>query len=124
MDFYILILGGRLWEILITKSKSSFTLHASYEIFKPTIDVLVDKAIIDEDDIKEVLKEFEIIKSVHKIRSRGSENNVYIDMHIMLDPNVTVEGSHMLNHDIENLIREKINKSAQVIVHIEPYYKE
>ncbi|GAA3662828.1 cation diffusion facilitator family transporter [Asaccharospora irregularis] len=103
---------------------AGFILHASYEIFKPTIDVLVDKAIIDEDDIKEVLKEFEIIKSVHKIRSRGSENNVYIDMHIMLDPNVTVEGSHMLNHDIENLIREKINKSAQVIVHIEPYYKE
>lgn len=73
---------------------------------------IIDKAIIDEDDIKEVLKEFEIIKSVHKIRSRGSENNVCIDMHIMLDPNVTVEGSHMLNHDIENLIREKINKSA------------
>lgn len=102
---------------------AGFILHASYEVFKSTIDVLVDTAIIDEDEIREVLKEFKTIKSVHKIRSRGSESNVHIDMHIMVDPNLTVEDSHVLNHDIEDLIREKINKSAQVIVHTEPYYE-
>lgn len=102
---------------------AGFILHASYEVFKSTIDVLVDTAIIDEDDIREVLKEFKTIKSVHKIRSRGSESNVHIDMHIMVDPNLTVEDSHVLNHDIEDLIQEKINKSAQVIVHTEPYYE-
>lgn len=102
---------------------AGFILHASYEVFKSTIDVLVDTAIIDEDDIREVLKEFKTIKSVHKIRSRGTESNVHIDMHIMVDPNLTVEDSHVLNHDVEDLIREKINKSAQVIVHTEPYYE-
>lgn len=102
---------------------AGFILHASYEVFKSTIDVLVDTAIIDEDDIREVLKEFKTINSVHKIRSRGSESNVHIDMHIMVDPNLTVEDSHVLNHDIEDLIQEKINKSAQVIVHTEPYYE-
>ncbi|MCR8747138.1 cation diffusion facilitator family transporter [Romboutsia lituseburensis] len=102
---------------------AGFILHASYEVFKSTIDVLVDTAIIDEDDIREVLKKFKTIKSVHEIRSRGSESNVHIDMHIMVDPNLTVEDSHVLNHDIEDLIREKINKSAQVIVHTEPYYE-
>lgn len=102
---------------------AGFILHASYEVFKSTIDVLVDTAIIDEDDIREVLKEFKTIKSVHKIRSRGSESNVHIDMHIMVDPNLTVEDSHVLNHDIEDLIQVKINRSAQVIVHTEPYYE-
>jgi cation diffusion facilitator family transporter len=102
---------------------AGFILHASYEVFKSTIDVLVDTAIIDEEDIKEVLKEFKAIKGVHNIRSRGSENNVYIDMHIMVDPSITVENSHVLNHDIEDRIREKINKNAQVIIHIEPYYE-
>ncbi|MGL5641990.1 cation transporter [Acinetobacter sp. RIT592] len=101
---------------------AGFILHASYEVFKSTIDVLVDKAVIDEDDIKKVIKEFESIKGVHNIRSRGSENNVYIDMHILVEPKITVEDSHMLTHNIEEIIKEKINKSAQVIVHIEPYY--
>lgn len=101
-----------------------FIFHASYEIFKSTIDVLVDKAVIDEEDIKEILKEFEDIKSYHDIRSRGCESNLHIDMHVMVEPAITVEYSHSLSHHIENRIREKINESAEVIVHIEPYYGE
>ncbi len=101
---------------------AGFILHASYEVFKSTIDVLVDTAVIDEDDIKKVIKKFESIKGVHNIRSRGSENNVYIDMHILVEPKITLEDSHKLTHDIEEIIKEKINKRAQVIVHIEPYY--
>lgn len=103
---------------------AGFVLHSSYEIFESTIDILVDTAIIDESEIREVLKEFKAIKGVHNIRSRGTENNVHIDMHILVDPSITVENSHLLNHDIEDIIREKINKSAQVIIHIEPYYEK
>lgn len=103
---------------------AGFVLHSSYEIFESTIDILVDTAIIDESEIREVLKEFKAIKGVHNIRSRGTENDVHIDMHILVDPSITVENSHLLNHDIEDMIREKINKSAQVIIHIEPYYEK
>ncbi|WP_195945772.1 cation diffusion facilitator family transporter [Paraclostridium bifermentans] len=103
---------------------AGFILHASYEIFKSTIDVLVDKAIVDEEAIKEILKSFNEIKDVHNIRSRGSESDVHIDMHIMVEPNITVEKSHKLNHDIEESIRKNINKSAQVIIHIEPFYNK
>ncbi|RDY23178.1 cation transporter [Romboutsia maritimum] len=124
----ITLIGVRLGLPAIIDSIASlivagFILHASYEIFKSTIDILVDKAIIDEEDIREILKEFEEVKCAHNIRSRGSENNAYVDMHVMVNPNVTVEEAHILNHDIEEMIREKINKSAQVIVHIEPYYE-
>lgn len=103
---------------------AGFILHASYEIFKSTIDVLVDKAIVDEEAIKNILKSFNEIKDVHNIRSRGSESDVHIDMHIMVEPNITVEKSHKLNHDIEASIRKNINKSAQVIIHIEPFYNK
>lgn len=101
-----------------------FIFHASYEIFKSTIDVLVDRAVVDENDIIKILNEFEDIKSFHDIRSRGCENNIHIDMHVMVDPSTTVEYSHELSHKIENRLREKVNESAQVIVHIEPYYNK
>ena len=101
-----------------------FILHASYEIFKSTINVLVDKAIIDDKDVISVLNTFKEIKTYHNIRSRGSENNIYIDMHIMVDPNMTVENAHKLSHDIEDKIRKIINENAQVIIHVEPYYEK
>lgn len=103
---------------------AGFILHAAYEIFKSTIDVLVDTAIIDEELIIEIIKNFEEVKDVHNIRSRGSENDAYLDMHVMVEPNITVEKSHDLAHDIEEMVREKINKNIQVIIHIEPFYSQ
>lgn len=99
-----------------------FILHSSYEIFKSAIDVLVDKAIVDVEDIKKVLEKYDEIQCYHDIRSRGSQNNIHVDMHIMIDPNINIEKAHKLSHDIEDDIKEITNKNTQVIIHIEPYY--
>ena len=111
-------------DSIVSLVVAGFILHASYEIFKSTIGVLVDKAIVDDEDVIEILNEFDEVKCFHNIRSRGSENNICLDMHIMVDSNMTVEDSHKLSHDIEDKIRKRINKNAQVIIHIEPYYEK
>lgn len=98
-------------------------LLSSYEIFKSTTSILVDSAIVDDKDIEKIIKSIDIVRGVHNIRSRGSENDIHIDMHILVDPNTSVEDSHKLAHDIEIKIKEELNENAQVIVHIEPYYE-
>ena len=100
-----------------------FILHGAYEIFKSTISILVDSAVIDENIIREIVVEFSEIKYIKKIRSRGCENDIYIDMDIMVEPDMTVEKSHELTHNIENTMREKLNKNIQVATHIEPFHK-
>ncbi|WP_346912457.1 cation diffusion facilitator family transporter [Clostridium sp.] len=102
---------------------AGFILHAAYEIFISTSGILVDKAILDDEFIKNAISDFSEIKDIHNIRSRGSENNIYIDMHIMIDPKYSVEDSHVLLHKIENKIREKTNNTTEVIIHVEPYYE-
>lgn len=100
-----------------------FILQGAYEIFKSTISILVDSAVIDENIIREIVVEFSEIKYIKNIRSRGCENNIYIDMDIMVEPDMTVEKSHELTHNIENTMREKLNKNIQVATHIEPFHK-
>lgn len=102
---------------------SVFVIHAAYEIFKGASSILVDKAAVDTEKIKEIALEFEEVKGVHKIRSRGSENDIYIDMHVLMEPKLNVEQSHSLIHDIENKMRKEINKNIQLIIHIEPFYE-
>lgn len=109
---------------LISIVISLFILRAAYEIFKESISVLLDSAVIDEEKIIEVLNSFSEVKDIHKIRSRGSENEIYVDMHIMINANTTTEQSHELSHNIEEEIKNKINQNCQVIIHIEPYYKK
>jgi cation diffusion facilitator family transporter len=52
---------------------SVFILHSAFEIFQSTSGILVDKAVIEDDKVKYVLSDFDLVKDVHKIRSRGSE---------------------------------------------------
>ena len=103
---------------------SLFILGASYEIFKEAIGILSDRAVIEEAEIREILDCFDEVKDIHKIRSRGCLNEMYVDMHIMIDSNTTTEDAHTLSHNIERAIKNKINNNCQVIIHVEPYYKK
>lgn len=98
-----------------------FIIHAGYEIFRENGDILVDSVAVDSNVIKDIVTSFEEVKDVHKIRSRGSKNNLFIDLHIEVDPKLDVEKSHQLVHNIEYAIRKNFNKNSNVIVHVEPY---
>lgn len=102
---------------------SGFIIYSAYEIFKSSTGVLVDQAIIDEREIENIVNTFHEIKGVHNIRSRGSENDIHIDMHILIDPYISIEHSHYLSHEIEDKIKNTLNKNTQVIVHLEPFYE-
>jgi len=108
---------------IVSLGVSVFIINSSYEVLKPSIGILIDRAAVDKSKIKELVFEFNEVKDVHNIRSRGSKNDLHIDMHIMVDPFISVEDSHKLAHRIEEEIKTEINKNTQVIVHIEPFYK-
>ena len=60
---------------------------------------------------------FAQVKDVHNIRSRGSKNDMHIDMHIMTEPDLSVEESHALIHSIEEKLKDVISKNVQVFAH-------
>lgn len=101
---------------------AGFILHAAYEIFRESTSVLVDEATVEEEIIKSIVEEIQDVEGVHKIRSRGSKSDIYIDMHVLVNPDISVEKSHILTHQIEDKIKEKLENNVQVIVHIEPFY--
>lgn len=96
-------------------------IHAAYEIFKDNSNILVDKVVVSSEKIKNIALSFEQVKDTHNIRSRGSENDLHIDLHIMTEPDMSVDESHKLIHSIEDKIREEISENVQVTAHIEPY---
>ena len=99
---------------------AGFILHAAYEIFKVASGVLVDSCAVDTEEIARIVMEHQDVKDVHNIRSRGTIDDMHIDMHILADPNLSLERTHALAHDIEEAIRKALNNQAQVIIHMEP----
>jgi len=100
-------------------------LHAAYEIFHDNCSVLVDKCAVDKEVIKKVLLNFSDVKGVHKIRSRGRFDDIFIDMHILTNPDMSIKQAHELVHSIENYLIVELDKNVQLVVHLEPWiYRE
>ncbi|NLK26956.1 MAG: cation transporter [Clostridiales bacterium] len=100
---------------------AGFIFHAAFEIFRDNSSILLDKAVVDVDQVKRIAMSFDQVKGIHKVRSRGCQNDLYIDMHILTEPNLSVEESHELAHLIEDKIKQSINRNVQLIAHLEPY---
>lgn len=98
-------------------------LHAAYKIFSETCGILVDKRVIEEETIKKIILQFPQVNNVHKIRNRGKADDVFIDMHILTNPNMSIEESHDMVHKMEKVLNKKLGKNVQLVVHLEPYNK-
>jgi cation diffusion facilitator family transporter len=103
---------------------SIFVMHGAYEIFTETSGVLVDQAVVAPDEVKSIIMSFPQVKNVHKIRSRGCNHSVYIDFHLLVEPLMSIESSHMLMHDIEEKLCLGFQKSVQAYIHLEPFYEK
>ncbi len=119
-------LGLPIWiDPLVSLVVVGFILKAAYGIFNDSSKILLDSKVIEEEEILRLLEPLKQIKGVHDIRSRGTKQYVFIDMHVLTDDRMPLNEVHELAHQIEKLIQENyFDLMVQVITHMEPYLEE
>jgi cation diffusion facilitator family transporter len=60
------------------------------------------------------------VRSFHRLRSRRVGREVFLDVHILVDPSLTVIQGHTIANRVESAVRTAIRRPANVVVHIEP----
>lgn len=103
---------------------SGFIFKASYEIFSASSHVLADAAALNSDEIKAIVLSCHGVMGCHKIRSRGRQDDIHIDLHVLTHPEMSVADAHTMEHDIEHILKKKYGEQVSIIVHIEPYNSE
>lgn len=91
-----------------------------YEILRETSDVLCDRARLDATRICDEVLLISGIKECHNVRSRGRANDVHVDLHILVDPCMTIYDAHAVAHRVEDRLKEVFREITDVVVHIEP----
>ena len=74
--------------------------------------------------IRQTLEAAPDILGFHELRSRKIGGDVFLDVHILVDPSLTVQQGHDISHRIEDEIRAKLSQPANILVHIEPFQPE
>lgn len=97
-------------------------LHAGAEIIFHSVSILADESQIDTEEISKVVCNVEGVIDCHNIRTRGPPGNVYVDLHVEVDPEMSTYKSHTISHIVQYRIRENFEGIEDVLVHIEPVH--
>ena len=97
-----------------------FIARIGYEILKSASDILVDTICIDTAAVEVVVNSVDGVRGCHDIRTRGSVNSVYLDLHALVDRNLSTEKAHRIADNIEEKIKEEFPSVVDIVVHIEP----
>lgn len=94
--------------------------HTGYEIARETSSILSDRVMIEEDDIRRVVMSVPEVLGCHHIRSRGSLDYVFLDLHVWLPPDAPLKEAHRVSHVVKDRLMENYPQIADAIIHIEP----
>lgn len=120
LGFVFIKLGYPVIDPVIALVVAAIIARSGYGIIKRSSETLCDMAMIDTNEIKRVVKRVPGVVGCHKIRTRGSEGDIYVDLHIFVDPDTPVKEGHRVSHEVVSRIKENITGVSDVIVHIEP----
>lgn len=95
-------------------------LFSAVSVFRSGLATLSDHARIPAGDIVAVAEGVSGIREVHCVRTRGTEAEVYCDLHALVDPAMTVLAAHRLGDEVEQVVTAHFPEVKEVLVHIEP----
>lgn len=78
---------------------------------------------VDAETIAKIRKIIEADQSVrdwHKLRTRTVGREVFLDLHILVNPELNVAAAHEITVRLENALDEQISRPTNITIHIEP----
>ena len=85
-----------------------------------TTRILSDQIVMDESDLERVVMSVPGVLGCHQIRTRGSADHVFLDLHVWLPPAMPLVDAHALSHVVKDRLIERYPQIADAIIHIEP----
>ncbi len=75
----------------------------------------------EEDEIRSLIMGVDGIEGVHELKTRRNGRSVIIDVHIVVNPNITVLVAHDMTIEAERGLRGRFGREAQIFIHVEPH---
>lgn len=99
---------------------AGFIAHTGWQIARDTSRVLADSVVLDEEEIRRVVMHTPEVVGCHQIRSRGSADHTFLDLHVWYPPSMPLHEAHRLSHVVKDQLMSAFPQIADAIIHIEP----
>lgn len=96
--------------------------YSGWLLLRPALSELMDQAPEPEvvEQIRQLASKVDGVAQVEKCFVRKAGHLLFVEMHVEVDPQMTVLRSHEIAHHVKDKIREAMPTVSDVLVHIEP----
>lgn len=100
-------------------------IYKTWPIARQSFDVLMDKELpLDiRNKIKSIVLSNPQVKDVHQLRTHSTGLGEVIQLHAVLDSDLTLVKAHKISHEVEDALIKEFPR-AYVIIHQDPYKDE
>ena len=101
---------------------AGFIFYNSYLIFRPALGEIMDEHLYDDlvDEIRKVSLQVDGIIDTEKCFIRKAGMKYHVDLHAIVDADISVREGHELAHNLKDTLRMQISELGHVLIHIEP----
>lgn len=118
------LIGGRIglpWlDVVFALVITAVIGREAWRILRDTSMVLSDGAVIDPARVEYIAQQVAGVHFATRVRSRGREDDVYLDLHIKVDPGMSTAQAHAIASEIERRLMADLPGVVDAVVHIEP----
>lgn len=127
------IIGERMDISFLLYGDKAASIFVAYLIFKiakemltEAFDILLERNINSEtlQEYIEVIKHFDEVRRIDRIRAREHGHYVLVDLRISIDHFKTIKQGHDLAKTIKQKLMEQFDNIHEVLIHLNPYFPE
>jgi cation diffusion facilitator family transporter len=116
--------GYPLLDPLAAVLVAGFIGYACWGIAQSASRVLADEIVIAEEQVRDVVQSVPDVIGCEKIRTRGSADHAFLDLHLWLDGEMPLRAAHATSHIVKDKLMERFPQLVDVVIHLEPPPRE
>lgn len=99
-----------------------FIVKVSIDLLRDGIGDLMEQSLPDavEEEILQLAGSVPGVTEPHDLRTRRLGNHYAIELHILMDGDITLREAHDRASEVENVLRDHYGSNTHVVVHVEP----
>lgn len=120
---------GPHWRVLDPAAAmvvSVFIIISSFDIAWPAVRELLEVSLPPDivDNIRSSLKNTPGVITYHHLRTRRNGPRIIIDVHIKVNPDISVKSGHAISTLVEHRLKQDFGPKVLSTIHIEPYLNQ
>ncbi|MEJ2702951.1 MAG: cation diffusion facilitator family transporter [Sedimentisphaerales bacterium] len=122
IGFVTLTLGFTHGDQVAAIAVGLMIIWVAVRVIGETMRELTESAVDPEtiEHIKKIINANPSIRQWHKLRTRTVGREVFLDLHILVDPDLSVIAAHEISESLEKTLDEQIARPINIVIHIEP----